>query len=158
MNNVSDKADMFRQMQEQNRRFPTAEPELPLKHGGGGGTSDGMQPTMKDYVDAKDAQNLAEMKSEFEKLRGDIAKLPTTWTMIGTAASIVGILLAALAFGGTRFSAGISLADMRQAQLARDSEQDFSVRQINEKLDQLIAAEQVKQEATTSKSTSKAGN
>lgn len=101
---------------------------------------------MKEYVDARDAQNLAEMKSEFEKLRGDIAKLPTTWTMIGTAASIVGILLAALAFGGTRFSAGISLADIRQTQLDRDERQDESVRQINIKLDQLIASQPLSRE------------
>lgn len=97
-----------------------------------------MQPSMKDYVDARDAQNLAEMKSEFEKLRGDIAKLPTTWVMIGLFVSVVGLLLAALAFGGTRFSAGLSVADVRQDQLARDAEQDRTVRDINEKLDVLI--------------------
>ncbi|GEM_PF-5348031 len=113
-----------------------------LKHGGGGGTSGGMTPSMKDYVDARDAQNLSEMKSEFEKMRADLSKLPTTWVMVGLFVSAVSLILGALAFGGTRFNAGMSMADVRQAQLQRDEDQDQAVKQINEKLDELIAAQQ----------------
>lgn len=138
MGDLTDKADMFRAMMRRNRSDQPDPPEPGLKQGGGDGTSGGMAPSMKDYVDARDAQNLAEMKSEFEKLRSDIARLPTTWTMVAILVSITGVVLAALAFAGARFSAGLSVADARQQQLERDAAQDKAVTGINAKLDQLL--------------------
>lgn len=146
MNNATDRRVIHLRLAEavaaeKNDALKEAQGEA-LIFGGGDGTSGGMTPSMKDYVDARDGQNLSDMKSEFEKMRADIAKLPTTWVMVGLFVSAVGLILSALAFGGTRFSAGMSMADVRQAQLQRDSEQDQSVQEINRKLDQLIAAQQ----------------
>lgn len=138
---VVDKTETFSSMLDANQQRHGIEPAA-LKNGNGSGNSGGMNPpTMKDYVDARDAQNLSEMKSEFEKLRADIAKLPTTWVMLGLFVGAVGLILSALAFGGARFTAGISMADVRQAQLQRDADQDASVKEITSKLDQLIAAQ-----------------
>lgn len=114
-------------------------PEPALKGGDGGGTSGGMAPSMKDYVDAKVAQNLSETKAELEKLRGDIAKLPTTWVLLAMLLSVAGLVLAAVGYSGTRFSAGMSVADVRLEQLQRDAEQDRVAEEVNGKLDKLLA-------------------
>jgi hypothetical protein len=114
------------------------EPELPLKGGGGGGTSNGMTVPIKDYVDARDAAVTSDMHAEFAKLRSDLARLPSTATLITTGLVIVGIILAAMAFGGDRFSAGISLADQRQQQLQRDQAQDAAAKRNDVKLDEIL--------------------
>ena len=119
--------------------------QVPLKGGGGGGTSGGMEVSMKDYVDARDAAVASDMHSEFARvhvefanIRAEVAKLPGTWTLIGTALAIVSIIVAVLAFGGARFSAGISLADQREQQIVRDANQDIAVKQANAKLDEIL--------------------
>ena len=130
--------DQWLAMQAYNKPSNVAEPELPLKGGGGGGTSGGMNVSMKDYVDARDAAVASDMHAEFANVRADIAKLPTTWTLVATALAIVSILVAVLAFGGARFSAGISLADQREQQLVRDANQDAAVKKTDAKLDEIL--------------------
>lgn len=120
----------------------------PLKTGGGGGTSSYMEPASKEYVDLKtaltSAQNdarfaevLAEMKALGDAIRGK----PSTWQMVGAvfagAATILGVLLAALSFGGDRFDGGVGLADQRQEQLQRDADQDAIIK----RLDALLASQ-----------------
>ena len=122
-----------------------------LKSGGGDGTSDSME-----TVDAKIAAAEARTDTKFAELRGDIhlefaeikselAKRPSTAALIGivatSAVSVIGIILGVIAFGGDRFDAGVGMADIRQSQIERDASQDKSVQQINDKLDQLIAAQ-----------------
>jgi hypothetical protein len=124
--------------QEQNQNRIPEEPELPLKGGSGGGTSGSMTVPMKDYVDSRDAAVTSDMHAEFANLRADMARLPTTGTLITTALVIVGIILAAMAFGGDRFSAGISLADQRQQQLQRDAAQDAAAKRNDAKLDEIL--------------------
>jgi hypothetical protein len=132
------KRDAWYEMQSRNMRVDLEQPQLPLKGGGGGGTSGGMNVSMKDYIDARDAAVASDMHTEFANLRADIAKLPTTWTLVGTALAIVSILVAVLAFGGARFSAGISLADQRETQLQRDSQQDAVAKATASKLDEIL--------------------
>ncbi len=99
----------------------------------------GMTVPMKDYIDARDSVVVSDMHAEFANLRADIARLPTTWTLIGTALAIVSITIAVLAFGGARLSGGLSLADQRQDQVRRDAAQDAALRQTNTKLDEILA-------------------
>jgi hypothetical protein len=110
------------------------QPELPLKGGSGGGTSGPMVP-LKDYVDARD-------EAVESRLLAKLDALPTTSTLWATAATIVGVILAAMAFGGDRFDSGIGMADQRQEQLQRDARQDKAVSEMNGKLDVLINREQ----------------
>ncbi len=130
--------DQWRAMQGLNKPSEANEPQLPLKGGSGGGTSGGMTVSIKDYIDARDAAVTSDMHAEFAKLRSDMARLPSTITLITTALVIVGIILAAMAFGGDRFSAGISLADQRQQQLKRDNAQDAASKQNAAKLDEIL--------------------
>lgn len=117
-----------------------------LKTGGGGGTSGFMDPASKEYVDLKtaltSAQNdarFSEVLSEIRSLRDLIEGKPSTWQMVGAvfagAATILGVILAALAYGGDRFDGGIGLADQRQEQLRRDAAQDALI----SRLDVLLA-------------------
>lgn len=129
--------DMQRRNQER-KAAQIKEPELPLASFDDGGDGPDMTVSMKDYVDARDAAVRSDIHSEFANLRADIARLPSTWTLIGTALAIVSILIAVLAFGGTRFSAGLSLADQRQEQLARDQRQDEAAQRTNRKLDEIL--------------------
>lgn len=136
--------EIFRERREAEKRVE--ESAQLLKGDGGDGTSDGM-----DTVDAKIATAKAEVDTEFAKLRGDLAvqfgeiktelaRKPGTGTTIITAIAIFAAVMGAIAFGGDRFDAGLGMADVRQAQLARDAEQDASVQRIEGKIDQLIAA------------------
>lgn len=117
----------------------------PLKHGGGGGTSGGM-----DTVDSKIAAAEARTDTKFAELRGYLKDFATArelrGTVWGAAATIIAVILAAIAFGGDRFDAGIGMADIRQAQLARDADQDRAVKSIEGKLDKLIEAQANKPE------------
>jgi hypothetical protein len=111
-----------------------------LKSGSGGGTSDGM-----DTVDAKIAASEARTDTKFAELRSDLKDFATKSTVWQAAATIVAIILAAIAFGGDRFDAGIGMADHRQAQMQRDQAQDQSVKRIEGKIDQLIEAQKAPQ-------------
>lgn len=110
------------------------ETEPTLYGGGGGGTYGGM-----DAVDAKIAASEARTDTKFAELRGDLGKFATTgavWAAAGTAiATILGVLLAVMAFGGDRFDAGMSaggaVAPIVEQQKARDAAQD-------EKLDEIL--------------------
>ncbi len=113
----------------------TAMRGVALKHGGGGGTSGPMEPSMKDYVDARDDAIESRLSAKLDTL----ATKATIWGAMGTA---VALILAAIAFGGDRFDSGMGMADVKVAQDERDMRQDESMRQINEKLDRLIAARQ----------------
>lgn len=106
-----------------------------LKSGGGGGTFTGM-----DTIDAKIAASEARTDTKFEALRADLKDFATKGTVWQAAATVIAVVLAAIAFGGDRFDAGMGMADVRQAQMQRDAEQDASVQSIEKKIDQLIAA------------------
>jgi hypothetical protein len=98
-----------------------------LKSGGGDGTSGGV-----DTTDAKIAAAEARTDTKFAELRGDMKDFVTKgalWAATGTIiATILGVLLAVLAFGGDRFDAGITaggaLAPYAEQQRARDAAQD----------------------------------
>lgn len=70
---------------------------------------------------------MGEVRAEFAALRGDIKALPGTWTLLGsifgTGLVVVGLVLAALAYGGDNFNTGRDVG----GQMA----------QINAKLDRL---------------------
>lgn len=126
-----------------------ADHAIPLQHGGGGGTWDGMD--AEAIINAKVAAAEARVDTKFAELRADLSHLPTKgtiWGAIGTAiVAILGVILAMLSYGGDRFDSGVSLADHRQSQMQRDADQDRAVANINSKIDQLIAA----QKATSKK-------
>jgi hypothetical protein len=117
--------------------------EVPLNHGGGGGTSGGME-----TVDAKIAAAEARTDTKFAELRGDLKSFATAKELRnavwGAAAVVIATVLAAIAFGGDRFDAGLGMADVRQAQLQRDDKQDEALKSIEGKLDKLIEAQQAK--------------
>ena len=109
-----------------------------LKHGGGGGTSGGM-----DAIDAKIAAAEARTDTKFAELRGDLKDFATKRTVWSGVASVIGavvaaisLLLAILAFSGSRFDSGMSargaVAEMVSEQHKRDDAQDV-------KLDQILA-------------------
>lgn len=83
-------------------------------------------------VDAKIAAAEARTDTKFAELRGDLSKFATTgavWAAAGTAiATILGVLLAVMAFGGDRFDAGVgaggAIAPYAEQQRARDAKQD----------------------------------
>lgn len=137
--------EAWERMRSTNNRPVLSSLEAPLQGGGGGGTSGGVELSMKDYVDARDAAVVSDMKAEFaglraefSELRAQIARLPTTGTLIATALVAIGIVIAVMAYGGSTFSTGISLADQRQQQLKRDAEQDAALRRTDAKLDEIL--------------------
>jgi len=96
---------------------------------------------IKEYVDARDDAIESRLGAKLDKLPSSDTVRNNIW---GAALTVLGILLAVLAFGGDRFDAGIGQADSRQTQLERDSDQDNSMAEINEKLDILIAGSELK--------------
>lgn len=132
----------WREMQirnQQRERSGANEAEIPITGGSGGGGSVGEpEISIKDYVDARDAALASDLKAEFASLRAEISKLPTTWTLIGTALAIISIIVAVLALGGARFSAGMATADERLEQLKKDQEQDQQAARTDAKLDEII--------------------
>lgn len=113
----------------------TTEERSVLYGGGGGGTLPPM-----DAIDAKIAAAEARTDTKFAELRGDLKDFATknsVWAATGTAiVSILGVLLAVLAFGGDRFDAGVSVHEAVSSAIAeqhkRDDAQDV-------KLDQILA-------------------
>lgn len=94
-----------------------------------------------DTVDAKIAAAEARTDTKFAELRADLKDFATKSTVWQAAATIIAVVLAAIAFGGDRFDAGIGMADTQQKQLQRDQQQDQAVQRMEGKLDQLIAAQ-----------------
>lgn len=131
------KRAQWRAMQEEAQRKASAAKASDLKHGGGDGTSDGME-----TVDAKIAAAEARTDTKFAELRSDLKDFATKSTVWGAMGTAVALILAAIAFGGDRFDAGMGMADVKQAQVERDARQDASVDAINKKLDVLIAAQE----------------
>lgn len=78
------------------------------------------------------------LRAEFATLRADLKGYATKSTVWQAAATIIAVVLAAIAFGGDRFDAGIGMADIHQAQMQRDAKQDEAVSQMDRKLDKLI--------------------
>lgn len=105
-----------------------------LKQGGGGGTSDEMIP-IKEYVDARDDAVESRLSQKLDKL----STKGTIWAAVATG---VGITLAALAFGGDRFDAGMEvspqLQEMNASYATTDNRQDAQITAMNAKLDVII--------------------
>lgn len=110
--------------------------------------------TTKDYIDSKvdavRAQNdarFAEVIGRIDGLSAKLDHLPSTGAMIVTAVTsalaVVGIVLAAMSYGGDRFDGGIGLADQRQEQLVRDQDQDAKLDTIITRLDALLDAQSI---------------
>lgn len=97
-----------------------------------------------DMIDAKVAAAEARVDTKFEQLRGDLKDFATKATVWQAAATIIAVVLAAIAFGGDRFDAGMGLADKQAVQIERDAKQDQDVAGINQKLDKLIEQSQKK--------------
>lgn len=76
--NIFDKADMFREMQARNARFPIEEPELPLNHGGGGGT----YPPMETRV--------TRLETHMEYVRRDLDELKVGQTALAGKLDAIG--------------------------------------------------------------------
>lgn len=92
-----------------------------------------------DAVRAQNDARFAEVLSEIRDIRGLIASKPSTWQLVATvfagAATILGVALAALSYGGDRFDGGVGIADQRYEQIQRDAAQDAIIR----RLDALLA-------------------
>lgn len=104
-----------------------------LKPGGGGGTLPPME-----TVDAKIAAAEARTDTKFAELRGDLKDFASKGTVWGAMATAVAVILAALAFAGDRFDAGVgaggALAPYAADQKARDDAQDKKLDLILERL------------------------
>ena len=132
MNDAMDQLALVRNLRSQNSEL--REENETLKRGGGGG----MLPPME-TVDAKIAAAEARTDTKFAELRGDLknfASNSTVWAASATAiVSILGVLLAVMAFGGDRFDAGMgagsSIAPYVEQQKKRDAAQD-------QKLDEIL--------------------
>lgn len=104
---------------------------------GGGRGGAPMDPTvsLKDYVDARD-------EAVETRVNGRLEKLPTKGTVWGAVATGIGLLLAALAFGGDRFDGGVGasglLRDQATNQAKTDASQDAKLLVMDQKLDILI--------------------
>lgn len=108
--------------------------------------------TAKDYIDARADAVRAENESRFSDVLSEIKGLkslveskPSTWQMVGAifgaAATILGVLLAALAFGGDRFDGGLGMAEQRQEQIQRDTDQDAIIKRLDALLSQSTTRE-----------------
>lgn len=124
---------------------PTRDQIDPLKHGGGGGNSGGMDNASREYVDLKLEAALSRVEGKFDLLNQNLASLeartPTWWAILGAVMIGVATILAALAFAGDRFDSGIGLADQRLEQLQRDQEQSERLEQILLGLERLSSRE-----------------
>jgi len=104
-----------------------------LKSGGPGGTLPPM-----DVVDAKISASEARTDTKFAELRGDLKDFATKTTVWQGVAVIIATMLAAMAFGGDRFDAGVdaggALAPYAEQQRERDAKQDARLEQILDRL------------------------
>lgn len=108
-------------------------------------SADPMESYAKDYVDQKFETERAKTDARFAEVLTEIRLLRlssiTKWQFfggLGTAvATILGVLLAVLAFAGDRFDAGINMSDdltrIQAEQAERDAAQDA-------RLDQILSA------------------
>lgn len=110
-----------------------------LHSGGGGGTSGGM-----DTVDAKIAAAEARTDTKFAELRADLKDFATKGTVWGAMGTAVALILAAVAFAGDRFDAGVGMSDKIAEQAERDAKQDRAVTDMNSKLDRIIAGQEAR--------------
>lgn len=118
-----------------------------LKGFAGGGTLPSMEPASKEYVDLKLDAVMTRIDGKFDMLNqrlGDLEKrTPSLGAIIATAftsgIAIVGVLLAALAFGGDRFDSGIGLADQRQEQLQIDAAQSAIIKRLDSILESQLS-------------------
>jgi hypothetical protein len=129
-----------------------------LAHGGGngGGGVETMVP-IKDYIDARDDSVESRLGAKLDKAIAAIdavaATVPTkeeaaatqrslSRTIWSGAATVLGIGLAFLAFGGDRFDAGMSAAPMiaqvQSKQEITDKNQDAKLALMDDKLDLLL--------------------
>lgn len=104
------------------------EDELRRLKGGGGGTSEPMVP-LKDYVDKADEAVESRMYARLEK----VATKGSVW---GAAATVLGIVLAALAFASDRFDSGLSVQSALEPALAQQRQRDA---QQDRKLDEILS-------------------
>ncbi|MGX1100085.1 hypothetical protein [Amorphus sp. MBR-141] len=84
-----------RQLQEARRAKDT------LSSGGGGGTSDGMEPRI-----ARLEKDMSEIKSDLKKIgldvsetKGRLSAMPTTWQLAGLIIAIMGLSFVVIRFG-----------------------------------------------------------
>lgn len=133
------------------------ERQATLQHGGGGGTSGGM-----DIIDAKIAAaeartdtKFAEVLGELKAMRSDMSHMPSTWAMVGTmggfAVVIVTVILAVMAYGGDRFDGGVAFGQgSAEAKVALDkvtsenAAQTKQIEQLSGQLNQVLMAIQPK--------------
>ena len=119
------------------------EPDVPEFGGGKGGPP--VEPSfdiMKAYVDSRN-------EAVESRLTQELAKHPTNtafWggivAVIAAVFTVLGILLAVIAFGGDRFDGGMSASTMmsanQKAQSETDTKQDTKLRQMDDKLDVIL--------------------
>lgn len=144
--------DLQRQWDERTRQNLSQLPHL--KHGGGGGTFDGM-----DVIDAKIAAaeartdtKFAEVIGELKAMRTELAHMPSTWTMVGTigafTAAASGLLIAVLALSSQMLGIGMDAQQVseRSASSAIERVQpqidtlNANYVGMNSKLDQVLTA------------------
>jgi hypothetical protein len=91
---------------------------------------------LSDYIDAREAA----VESRLEQKLNGLATKSTVWAAVAT---IIGVLLAVLSFGGDRFDAGLSssqiISDYQAKQANTDRVQNAKLLAIDGKLDQIIA-------------------
>ena len=91
---------------------------------------------LKDYVDARESA----VESRLEQKLSGLATKATVW---GAVATIIGVTLAVLGFGGDRFDAGLSSSQvvqgLRAEQARTDGIQNTKLAAIDMKLDQILA-------------------
>jgi hypothetical protein len=117
-----------------------------LKGGGGGGTFNGMDPASKEYVDMKVEAAISRIEGKFDLLNQRMDNLErntpsalSIWGAVFTGSvAVVGLLLAALAYGGDRFDGGVSIAEQMRAQSERDAAQDAKMNEVFTRLDAAV--------------------
>jgi hypothetical protein len=95
-------------MQAENSAGPQQEPELPLKGGGGGGTSGGMEgrvSRLEAYMEVT-RDDLKDIKASLNSLVGTVSNLPTKgdlnawrWQWIATAVAIIALTVGGITGG-----------------------------------------------------------
>lgn len=129
-------------------------------------------PTEKDYIDAKIDGVRSELRADVAELRATVQSgqaamearqsaletkmdaltsliqtKPDKLTIWGSSLAVAGIVIAAIAFGGDRFDAGVGFSDhltkqqqVDAAQSGRIDQQDAKLAEIDNKLDRVLTA------------------